>query len=366
MTTRNRLVLLAIASSMLVGCNVGKKSVLFVTKTSFAVDVDTNPPTFDVGYGRYEGSIAPVVKEGAVLPLLSSISADAGISSAVFGSGVTQNFAVGNAAIIMSQYIGEISNPADGHRDVFTTIIDKPASVIGTIVEGERYFFGTKTSVGFTASFAPERGFAPDAISLGYKRKELAYVPIKQVNHPTVAAIAAAGGNPAVIATPVVTKLHLPSLLATSGTSANAGSNQGGFGVTQFYATGEAANFLAAHPVIRNSVISKIIGDDTIEAKFEAARLKAIDDLDIIGVKGELATLKAENVIDNMPVADLDGALASMIVDTIAVNTEVFSDYDSDGTISDPEKRAKLKALAFTGDDKELIKKVNKWVSDNS
>jgi hypothetical protein len=352
MTTRNRLVLLAIASSLLVGCGVGKKSVLFVTKTSFAVDVDTNPPTFDVGYGRYEGSIAPVVKEGAVLPLLSSISADAGISSAVFGSGVTQNFGVGNAAIIMSQFIGSNENPADGSRETFDTITAKPASVVGTIDEGKRYFFGTKTTIGFSASFAPERSFAPDSISLGYKRKELAYVPIKQVT-------TGAGSS-------AVSRLHLPSLLATSGNSASAGSNQAGFGVTQFYATGESANFLAAHPVIRNSVISKIIGDQTIEEKFETARLKAIDELDKIGVAGELATLKAKNVIDNMPEADLDGALASMIVDAIAANTEVFSDYDSDGTISDSEKRTKLKALASTGDDKELIKKVNKWVSDNS
>lgn len=238
----------------LLGCATGKDSVLFVTKTSIAIDADTNPPTFDVGYGRYEGSIAPVVQDGQALPIMSSISSDGGISSGVFGSGVAQNFGVGNAAIIMSQYLGSSVNPAESARTGFDSIISSPATVSGTIETGKRYFFGTKTTLGFTTSFSAERGYTPDSISLGYKRKEAAFVPIRQNG--------SSGSE----------TLSIPSMLATSGSSSNAAINKSGFSVSQFYATGSAANYLAAHPVIRNTVISKLIGDDTISTNLELDR----------------------------------------------------------------------------------------------
>ena len=230
------------------GCSLGKDSILFVTKTSVAIDVDTNPLTFDVGYGRYEGSIAPVAEDGEILPLLASVNAESTISSDVFGAGVSQNFGVGNAAVIMTQYLGSDSNPIDNGSVDFSELISKPASIKGKINDNtRRYFFGTKTTLGFTTSFAPERGYMPDSITLGYKRKELAYVPIKQN--------LTAG------------TLSIPSMIATTGNSENAGINESGFSISQFYATGKAASYLAANPTIRNSVITKIIGDDEVIKK---------------------------------------------------------------------------------------------------
>lgn len=345
---RKLLLLLFFLCLNLVGCATGKDSVLFVTKTSLAIDVDTNPPTFDVGYGRYEGSIAPVVEDGQVLPLLSSISADAGISSSVFGSGVTQNFGVGNAAIIMSQYLGSPSNPAENSMTDFNTIIASPAKVNGKTTTGRRYFFGTKTTVGFTTSFAAERSFSPDSISLGYKRKEFAYVPIRQ-NWSQ-------GSE----------TLSIPSMLATAGTSSNAGISKSGFSVSQFYATGQAANYLAAHPTIRNSVISKIIGDDDVALKLEKASATAIKEIDTIRLEAELVTLKASNKIDSMPTQDLDSALQSMKDAGIANTDDAFQDTDGDGNISEMEKRDRLKRLAQPFDDKEMIDKIEKWLSNNS
>lgn len=341
------LLLLAIVCINIIGC-AGKDSILFTTKTSIAVDVDTNPPTFDVGYGRYEGSIAPVVKDGQVLPLLSSISSDAGLSSNIFGSGIAQNFGVGNAAIIMSQYLGSPSNPAEETRSDFNNIVSEPAQVNGTTNTGRRYFFGTKTTFGFTTSFAAERSFTPDSISLGYKRKEFAYVPIRQ-NGST-------GSE----------TLTIPSMLATAGTSSNAGGNRAGFSVSQFYATGKAANYLAAHPAIRNSVISKIIGDEKVLRDLEKAEEATINKIDKIRLEAELVSLKANNKIDNIPAQELDDALQSMKAAGIADTNDTFRDTDGDGTISEKEKRDRLKKLAQPFDDEDMIGKIGKWVANNS
>lgn len=340
-------ILVALLCVGLLGCATGKDSIIFVTKTSVAIDVDTNPSTFDVGYGRYEGSIAPVADDGQVLPLLSSISSEGGISSNVFGSGVTQNFGVGNAAVIMSQYLGSTSNPAEDSRTNFANIII-PANVSGKIKTGKRYFFGTKTTFGFTTSFAAERGYTPDSISLGYKRKEFAYIPIKQNG--------ASGSE----------TLSIPSMLATAGTSASAGLNQSGFSVSQFYATGQAANYLAAHPTIRNSVISKIIGDEDIAIKLAEAEKAAVEEIDIVRVRAELVTLKASNLINSFLASDLDGALQLMKDAGIADSDDVFRDLDRNGTISDTEKRDRLKSLSQPFDDEEILVKIEKWVSENS
>ena len=338
------IVLLFTVSFLLFGCATGKDSILFVTKTSIAIDVDTNPPTFDVGYGRYEGSIAPVVEDGQVLPLMTSISSEGGISSNVFGAGVAQNFGVGNAAIIMSKYIGTPDNPAASVELDFKELISKPASVKGNIQEGRRYFFGTKTNFGFTTSFAPERSYTPDSISLGYKRKEFAYVPIRSSN---------ANKN-----------LVIPSMLATASNSANSGESNSGFSVTQFYATGMAANFLAAHPVIRNSVISKIIGDDEVADKLEKAQNQAIKEIDLLSLQSDYSALQAKGKIDSMPAADLDNALQLMKDASVIESDDAFKDYDGDGTITDLEKRKRLISLSQTFGDPIALTNLNNWLSN--
>lgn len=327
----------------LMGCSLGQDSILFVTKTSVAIDIDTNPLTFDVGYGRYEGSIAPVAEDGQILPLLASVNAESTISSDVFGAGVSQNFGVGNAAVIMSQYLGSDSNPINNQSVNFSQLIDKPASIKGMINDDtKRYFFGTKTTLGFTTSFAPERGYAPDSISLGYKRKELAYVPIKENSTPGT--------------------LSIPSMIATTGTSENAGVNESGFSVTQFYATGKAASYLAANPTIRNSVITKIIGDDEVSEKLAEAEEKTIAEINAQRKLGKEVSLKANNIIDNFStVQQLDSALKTMIEMGIAQPDEKFSN-----NMSVDDKKSLLKRQTVSLGDKSRIVKIEKWISNNS
>ncbi|MEJ6077624.1 hypothetical protein MT391_03605 [Vibrio sp. 1-Bac 57] len=325
------------------GCSLGKDSILFVTKTSVAIDVDTNPLTFDVGYGRYEGSIAPVAEDGEILPLLASVNAKSTISSDVFGAGVSQNFGVGNAAVIMTQYLGSESNPIDNESVDFSELISKPASIKGKINDNtRRYFFGTKTTLGFTTSFAPERGYMPDSITLGYKRKELAYVPIKQN--------LTAG------------TLSIPSMIATTGNSENAGINESGFSISQFYATGKAASYLAANPTIRNSVITKIIGDDEVSEKLiEAAEKKVKTEITAQRNLGKEVSLKANNIIDNFSTdQQLDTALKEMIEMGIAQPDEKFSN-----NMSVDDKKSLLKNQTVSLGDKSTIEKIQKWLSNN-
>tara|TARA_R110001583_G_scaffold18667_1_gene74015 strand:+ start:7455 stop:8525 length:1071 start_codon:yes stop_codon:yes gene_type:complete len=348
--------LITFSSVSLFGCSLGQDSILFVTKTSVAIDIDTNPLTFDVGYGRYEGSIAPVANDGQVLPLLSSINAESTISSDVFGAGVSQNFGVGNAAVIMSQYLGSDSNPIDNTSADFYKLIKNPASIKGAIDENtKRYFFGTKTTLGFTTSFAPERGYMPDSITLGYKRKELAYVPIIENTVPDKPGVPDKSGYQ---------YLSIPSMLATTGTSQNAGINKSGFSVSQFYATGKAANYLAANPTIRNSVISKIIGDDEIDKKLAQAQAeeKTIAKIDTQRKLGKEVSLKANNIIDNFSTdQQLDSALKSMIDMGIAQPTEKFGD-----NMSEFEKKTLLKKQTVSLGDKSKIEKIKMWISNNS
>lgn len=335
---KKSLFLFVLACISVYGCNTGRNSILFVTKTSIAVDVDINPTTFDVGYGRYEGSIAPVQEDGKAFPLLTSISSDGGISSGVFGSGVAQNFGVGNAAIIMSGYLGSDSNPSEEYRKTMTSndLFDSSAKIIGNLEKARRYYFGTKTIFGFTTSFAGESGHnaVPESIVLGYKRKELAYVPIMTKEADTTH--------------------YIPSMIAASGTSSKAGITKTGFAVSQFYATGLSANFLAAHPIIRNSVISKIIGNDKVSEALD----KKIVELDNTREQAKTAKVNVNNKIDLIPDAKLDEALLSLKGFGIAESADNFALTDN----TPVKKRIRLKNLAQAGEDEARIKKINNWI----
>lgn len=326
--------LLIINVFVITGCATGKDSILFVTKTSIAVDIDTNPMTFDVGYGRQEGSIAPVFENGEVLPLMSSISSDGSFTASLFGSGVAQNFGVGNAANILSRYIGSSINPAESNKTDFDEITQKPATVNGRLENGRPYFFGTKTNFGFTVGFAAERAYTPDSIALGYKRKEFAYVPIMQNS----------------------TNVSIPSLLATSGNSASSSDNAAGFKVSQFYATGFAANFLAAHPVVRNAVISSIMKNDEVDEAL-SARNRAREELASLQDNVDLAKYRAREIIDNTDDAKLQSLLASLNAKGLA-DSATFN-----ATENTPDLQRKyLKKLVNPGHDQGLLDQLLTWI----
>ena len=237
--------LLLLFAVTLAACGLGKESVLFVTKTTVGVDVDSKPPTFDVGFDRKEGTLAPVFADGAVLPQMAGFSSKLGIVNQAIG----QSFATGNAAVLMTKYLTSDVGPELGNTIKSEEIEDKDKSrsSIQTGDERRRYFFATDTSFGYRVNFGMETGGFPDSLSLGYKRKEFAYVPL----------IETATGD---AAKPI--RISLPSLLATSGLSTDASSPQAANVIkTQFFATGIAASNLAALPGIRAAAAPRIMPD---------------------------------------------------------------------------------------------------------
>lgn len=227
-------------AAALAGCSTGKKNVLFLTKTTLGVDVDSKPPTLDIGYARKEATLSPRFKDGDVLPQMASFTGNAQVLKTAIG----QSFATGNAAVIMSKYLGTANAPdLDSTGISLDEITDSTASAVpGSISDAKRYYFGTDTTFGFRVTFGLETGGYPDSVSIAYKRKELAFVPL--VTHGT-------GAN---------AKVSLPSLLATVGIETDTtGFGSAGAVFKQFYATGLSASYLASQPEVRNTVGLKLV-----------------------------------------------------------------------------------------------------------
>lgn len=253
-------ILLVLAAFLMAGCSsLGKDSILFVTKTSVGVDVDSKPPTLVIGFDRKEGTIAPEFDTGEVLPQMAGFTTDLGFINQAVG----QSFATGNAAVLMSQYLASIAGPDPKGPIDIKKDFSKPQSVT-TNGRRKRYFFGTDTSFAFKVGFGLETGGLPDSLSLGYKRKELAFVPLFEVPDSD------ANGTG-------MKKVNLPSLLATAGlvTVVDPKKPERTKVVhTQFFATGLAATYLAALPEIRAVVAPKILPEakETVELSLAAAR----------------------------------------------------------------------------------------------
>ena len=273
---------------LLGGCGLGEDNVLFVTKTNFGLDIDTKPPTFDFGFDRKEGTVAPVFEDGAVLPQMAGFSSDVGIVNQATG----QSFATGTATVVMSRYLTSDTKPDNGA----TINVNDPAlsGTITTTGKRKRYFFATNTNFGLRVNFGLETGGIPDSLSLGYKRKEAAFVRLIE------GAVTANGKR----------SIALASLLATSGISTELSSFQAAKVVqTQFFATGLAASNLAALPEIRRTVAPRIM-PDAAKAIFEknaaaAERGKKLAENIKVKVSKVVATVAANGTIIQQSLIDL-------------------------------------------------------------
>jgi hypothetical protein len=247
------------------GC--ATKDAVFVTKTSFSVlDVDATPAGISVAHDRVEGYFGPRFDNGFVYPVTGYFNAT--------GSGLTrevqQVFAGGDAATVV---LG--ANPAP------------PAlSSCGDSRDNPPLLFATGTTIGIKLGFA-ENTVVPTSFVFGYRRKEVAWVP--------------------------VSKSCQPSVLATldSNATARGQSNDPKLkaGVAQFFATGAAAVQLATDPIIRGTFqreAQKAVGNVAEFNSREAVHNQLT--LDILGCASKVPEPRFESVVSN---ADELGVLAS-------------------------------------------------------
>jgi hypothetical protein len=254
------------------GCGVGLNSVLFVTKTQVAVDADTEPPSLDIGYAREEFVLAPAFKDGKVLPVLTTVATEAG----AFSFSSSHSFATGDAALVMAdaltddnRYIFTSATPPDPTKvmeptrnsTVQTSSTDKVPHgfwkslwfFLFSSSERQRYFFGTDTNLGLHVEWGGSE--VPRSVSMGFKRKELAYVPLIESEEPATST------------TPATRKVTLASLIATANANTKVSRpNDSGLTVGQTFATGSAATLLASHPGVR-----EVLGPLLVE-KYQAIK----------------------------------------------------------------------------------------------
>jgi hypothetical protein len=202
----SRIILIASASVCLSACASPKDTVIFVTNTSLGINVESKPPTASIAYDRTEGYVGPRTANGGLPPVIASLQT----SGDVFEPKVRTLYATGDAAVA-------VASPA------------APPAGNGDLTPGDNKvaFFGTTTAIGLKVGFDPTTSL-PDSLVLGFKRKELSVIPL-----------GTDGG-----------KLRYPSVIASIDTTVGATSLQDtGLTISQYFATGQAANVLAGSNV---------------------------------------------------------------------------------------------------------------------
>ncbi|MFZ1428330.1 MAG: hypothetical protein WAS21_16335 [Geminicoccaceae bacterium] len=221
------------AGLLLSGC-VSRDRVTFFTATKLAIDADATTQSLSFGRDRAEGVLGPAYETGGVPPLVAKLDSTQSLLKPV----VKQFYATGNAAILASCEGGILASkrPCPNADE-----LEAPP------LSGDRrlMFFGTSTVIGFKLSWA---GNVPEAITLGYKRKEFSSLPIGMSEPRT----ASAAGGPRNL---TVGHNHndgdqaedtYGSVLASLDLSTDVTDfNNTSLKVNQFFATGVAADNLA-------------------------------------------------------------------------------------------------------------------------
>lgn len=254
-------VLLCLASTVLSGCDIGYSRMLFVTKTTAAIEVDTAPPTIQIGIGRLEGEFGPQFEDRKKIPTLASFRFQ---NDGFFAPFLGSAFTVGDAALAMAALYDD-ETPSTGSNKPkweqrLELIKEFNSSLIlsaepkrkkngkledaGFMKSGEvrPIFFGTDTSLGLKVAWSGLTAQIPDTVRFGYVRKELAWVPItyKKVSD-TEHVVGAA------------------SLLATVDSGVTLDNSPGvNLMYLQYFATGDAATLLALQHVVRKAMFIRL------------------------------------------------------------------------------------------------------------
>ncbi len=198
----------------LAACTNGTENVLFVTSTGVAIDADAKTGSGTIGYGRTEIMVGPAyVDTGGAPPVVASLKSNLQF----FSPEINQLYATGNAARVAT------------NAPALPT-----SSTRGTLIGTRRpMFFGANSTVGLKLGFTDT---APTSITFGYKRQELSIIPLREE-------AARDATNPDEYAS-VLASIDLSAKSATL--------SGGGIQLGQFFATGSAADSLAAGLGVKN------------------------------------------------------------------------------------------------------------------
>lgn len=216
----------------LVGCSTPRDAAVFVTKTSTSIaDVDTTPASISIGYDRFEGYAGPRFKNGAAYPVASMIESNGSATDRK----VRQVFVGGNAAVIATRPQSSTTPAAQTATPASTP----PPSAPG---DARVMVFATGTTAGLKLGFA-EGSPVPNSLTIGYRRKEAALVPVEQDQLGTSVLGSLSNDVSATVTPPA------------AGSPAPTASTRVGFGIEQFFATGQAAENLAGKDEIRGKFV---------------------------------------------------------------------------------------------------------------
>jgi hypothetical protein len=237
------------------GCASPTDHVLFVTKTSLGIEFDGTPASASIAYDRTEGYLGPRMENGAVPPVVAKISTN----GKIFGRDVKQYYATGTAA-----------NTLTGSN--------KTASKSELEGEGKAMFFGTSTTFGIKVGFTTT---LPDSFVFGYRRKELSLIPLGTTTKAGVTD---------------VKERHYPSVIGVFASDSDVKTpSDTTLGLTQFFATGTAAESLAANQALKN--------------EFQGFAVDAVADFKNNSRAQQRIVLDLVECFSNMPDAKLDAAL---------------------------------------------------------
>ncbi|MEI9991385.1 MAG: hypothetical protein WDM86_15235 [Rhizomicrobium sp.] len=212
-----RIILLASACIGAAACASPQNTVYFATSTSFGINVEKTPPSAAVAYDRTEAYVAPRTSNGALPPVVGSFQSGGNF----FNPQVRQVYATGAASVLVG-----------GGSD------HGPPAMTGDERDDKVAFFGTTTTIGLKVGFDAD---GPNTLVFGFKRKELSIIPLGTGDR---------------------NERVYPSVLASIDTTlATKDFQDSGLSINQYFATGAAAETLAASGPIR-----KIFGVAAVNA----------------------------------------------------------------------------------------------------
>lgn len=250
----------------LAGCQSPDR-VIFVTNSNISVGYDAATATGHVGYKRVEAYVGPAYPEtGAIPPVVASLQSD----MRFIAPSVSQLYATGDAALIATK-----------KKDVSTST--EPEARWADIKDRRLAIVGTSSHVGFIVQ---TMDLSLAKVDFGYGRQEASMLPLRNSSQSG--------------------KDIYPSVLASitvkpSGEDTAIGDGAGGLKLTQFIATGGAAEALAARPDVRSSfdVIARSAAKDAAESAAKTLGFTD-DEYSALVSEGDDAAKNAKARVDNI------------------------------------------------------------------